>query len=436
MLGLLDLAPELLNSVIQCLIPEREFTADADLYRLARVSRQLYNITEPYLYTKFIQTESKTTSTLLRTLLEKPEYASRMKMIHGYIRSAHEYLSKDEDDVDEGGEGAEDLKLQRDNEDLASMIKACKSFNLHSDNGPTREQWVSALTSRKPEACFAIMVLLLPNLKSLSMTTITRWDNFNATFFSQVINLVVQSPNLFLTKLENLSYNHEYSEHCIYIEAISPFIYLPSLREVTLYNLSAAELMWEKPFKSQIEVLDIENSAIDDEVWPVLLQPMHHLKRLTYTLGYPNHVAFMNNSLEGLTAGLQVVKNTLEFLYAGEYFLDCEEILLGTLRDFPKLREINVQMGMLIGLENNKSTEELWEKLPFGLEKVSFDGGEDGESEYDEKSRQDTVEQVMGVVLTSETHFPSLRHISMRSYGNLDLEPLKAICTERGIVLN
>jgi hypothetical protein len=163
---------------------------------------------------------------------------------------------------------------------------------------------------------------------------------------------------------------------------------------------------------------------------------MQQLKRLSYTSGNLKYVGDMDNSPEGLSAGLQVVESTLEYLYAGGYYLEYESDLLCTLRDFPGLREISVQMGLLIGLQDNKRKDELWEKLPTTLEKLTFRGGEDPWSKYNDKSRQDTSQQVMGVVLRNETHFPNARYIYMMSFDDLDLEPLKEICTARNVFLN
>jgi hypothetical protein len=430
--GLLYLAPELLHIIIQCIIPEWESTMDTDLYRLARVSRRLYNITEPFLYTKFIQEDSidsKSTSALLRTLLEKPEYASRLKIMRGCIRSTNEreYYGPKKNDVAEGANGSEDLPLR--------MVNVCKKFNIPSDKRLTLEQWIHALTTRSPEACFAILVLLLPNLKSLEMITYTNCDDENAIFISQALNLTTQQLDNVLPNLENLSYGAD--ESSIHMEEITPFIYLSTLRKVSLDSLSVDEdFTWAGPLTSHIVCLEIESSGIADEVWPVLLQPMRQLKRLTYTPGNPKIVGDMENSPEGLGAGLRVVKSTLEYLYVGEYFLEYEVSHLGILHDFPRLREIDIQMGILIGLEENKSKDELWEMLPFALEKATFKGGPDAWSNYNDKCRQDMVEQVIGVILRSETHFPTLKYISMSYYGDLDLEPLKAACTGRGIVLN
>jgi hypothetical protein len=174
-----------------------------------------------------------------------------MKMIYGCIKSEDEDLSEDEDDDAHGVHRSKDLEL--------SMVNVCKRFNLPSDKRIIREQWISALVAQRPEACFAIVVLLLPNLKSLNMTTCTDCDDQNVIFVSQAMNLITQLLDVVLPNLEILSFGGD--EWCIHIEQISHFIYLPTLREVTLYGLSMEEFAWTGPLTSHIEALDIEEAA-------------------------------------------------------------------------------------------------------------------------------------------------------------------------------
>jgi hypothetical protein len=116
---------------------------DTDLYRVARTSRRLFNITEPLLYTKFIQSGSQQTSAFLRTILEKPEYASRVKIVHGYIRSNDENEPEEDDGEGENEDGSDDL--QSNDIGLALFIKACETHNLPSNDKLTHEQWIAAL---------------------------------------------------------------------------------------------------------------------------------------------------------------------------------------------------------------------------------------------------------------------------------------------------
>jgi len=74
--------------------------------------------------------------------------------------------------------------------------------------------------------------------------------------------------------------------------------------------------------------------------------------------------------------------------------------------------------------------------LPSVLEKITFQGGENGFQGYSEKSRQDTVEQIAEIILRSESHFPALKNIYMRGFEGLDLETLREICTARGVGFN
>jgi hypothetical protein len=269
------------------------------------------------------------------------------------------------------------------------------------------------------------------------MMTLGHHDDQNAAFFSQAINRAAQSSDPSLKNLEEISYGHAYPEANIRLEEILPFFYLPSLRKVDAVNLSAEDFAWERPLTStNIEELSFSSSGIADEAWPNLLRPMRQLKHLDYSPGNPKPVGFMSNTPEGLGASLAFVRDTLESLSVNEYFLEYEDSVLGSLREFPKLKEIDVQMGLLIGTEALKTEKELWEMLPSVLEEITFQGGEDLFEGYGEKSRQDTIEQVVDVVLRNESHFPALKNIYMRSFDGLDLKTLREICIARGVGLN
>jgi len=262
---------------------------DTDLYSVARTSRTLFSITEPLLYTRYIQNGSQQSSAFLRTILEKPEYASRVKIMHGNIWSDDDCEPDEDEDEDEDADGSNDR--QSNDRDLALFIKTCETHKLPSNDKLTHEQWVAALQAQKPEALFAVAVLLLPNLKSLSMTTNGYHDDPNSAFFSQAITCSAQSSDPSLKNLEEISYAHEYTEANISLEEILPFFYLPSLRKFDVVSLSAESFAWERPLTStSIKGLSFSSSGIADEAWPVLLRPMHQLKHLCYSTGKPKHV--------------------------------------------------------------------------------------------------------------------------------------------------
>lgn len=427
MAGLLDLAPEILRMIIQNLPPEWASSMDTDLYRVARTCRRLFDITEPLLYTKFIQGDSQQTFAFLRTILQKPGYAARVKIVFGRIRSdddSDEDASKDTD-----ADGCDDLQLL--------CIKACETYNLPSDDCLTHKQWITALQARNPEALFALAVLLLPNLKSIDMTSEGYHDGLRAAFFSQAINTATQSSVASLKTLEELTHGPEDPQGHISVEEILPFFYLPSLRKVEVSNLSAEDIAWEKPLtSSNIEEMSFIGSGISDDAWPILLSPMCHLKYLQYSPGNPEDVGYMANTPEGLGIGLACVQDTLESLDVCAYWLGYDDTVLGSFREFPKLKEINVQIELLTGTKKTKAEQELWEMLPSVLENITFSSANGGFRGNGEHNRLDTIEQVVDVVLRKESYFPALKNIYMHNFEWLDLKPLEKICIARGVGLN
>lgn len=439
--GLQDLAPEILTAIIKNIPSKWGSHPDLDLYTVARTCRILFNVTEPFLYTKFIQGGSKRqTFEFVRTILQKPVYASRVQTIHGCIRSDDgvleaEFDDEEEEQEDEEENGDEDEEGPEDS-DVAPLIKALETYNLPSDERLTHEQWVTALKARSPEALFAIAMLSLPKIKTLGMTLEGNFGEAPSIFFSQAMTRASEAPDRFLQHLEEVTFSHTYSEYCINSEQIVPFLYLPSLRTVGVWNISAYEFVLPRPLtSSNVEKLDFTSGGVSDEAWLELMRPMYRLKQVTYSPGNPKHVGFMNNSPHGFGAGISLVRDTLEILSIGEYYLQYEDTLLSSLRDFPKLRVIDIQMGVLIGTATMRAEEELWEMLPSSLEKITFHG-EGSFGGYGGQSREDIVEQVVDVVLKNESHFPVLRNIYMESFEAVDLDSLKEICSARGISFN
>lgn len=86
MTELLDLAPEILAQIFRSIVTY-PLQSDVVLYRLEITCRLLYQVTEPFLYKKLVQPGSKQTRQLLRMILEKPDYAARVKAISLYLRN-------------------------------------------------------------------------------------------------------------------------------------------------------------------------------------------------------------------------------------------------------------------------------------------------------------------------------------------------------------
>lgn len=233
---LLDLAPEILISIIQTLASSKyNHGMDTDLYRLARTCKALFNITEPFLYTKFIQSSPTQIFPLVRTILEKPEYASRVKMMHLELMDEDGYGYDGEE-----ADGEKDLDEPEDSEskkrEVSLLIKACVTYGLANDE-ITHEQWVAAFTARRPQALFAIIVLSLPNLESFSICTVTPEEQ-ESRFLAQALKRASQLSDRFLSKVKQIKYSHPYPEAGINHNDILEFFYLPSLRRVQVTGLT------------------------------------------------------------------------------------------------------------------------------------------------------------------------------------------------------
>ena len=402
---------------------------DSDLYGLARTCRTFFKLTEPLLYSKFVQRNSRQLSFFLRTILLKPEYAARVKLVHLMQIGDVDHGSKEGNDKD---------GIDPDREELATLYQACEACGLLQIRLPSPEgvnnsrQWKAAVKARKFRALFAILILSLPSLETLYIWTSGIRDQ---KWFGEVFDIARQSPQL-LCNLKEINFKNDTQRNHIAIQDMSSCFYLPSLQKAT-FSKVLAEDAWrpDQHAWSNIETLHFPLSTITNAAWPILLRPMRQLKDFSYIAGNLNYGSFIESAPAGLATGLNHVKDTLETLTLGEFSLvESNEVdRLGSLRDFSKLKNVEIQIGLLLGTEVFRLEENLWELLPGSLEQVVFIGGEFSFVDFTEARKKETLDQVEEMVFRKESHFPGLRQITMRSFFRADLKPLGEVCLDRGV---
>ena len=430
MASLLGLAPEILIKIIQALAkPVGNHAADFDLYRLAHTCRTFFNLTKPYLYTRFVQNSPKQLPLFLRTILQKPEYAARVKMIH------LEYLNNDEYEREREREKGKEVENGSDFNDVPSeresalLLKACDTYGPLLTAGSSftssrfTEHWRAACKARDPLALLAIAIISLTNLEIFDM----RAMNISANRFSFVrlaLEVASKSPSFFLSNLKEISFSLADSESSIDFRHIICFL-VPSVQKMTVLGISTGFFGWQ-PKHLSIETLDLRSCALSDPGWAKFLRAMSAtLKSLSYTPGKSEQVKSLGTTVQGIGIGLTQVENTLEKLSLTDLYLPMyDENDLGSLNGFCRLKEIEIQIALLLGTEEWPADEQLWEMLPRSLENVTFWGGEYSFDGF-ESSRAETLDEIIGMVLIKESHFPALRQLSMRSFDSLDLLPLK-----------
>jgi hypothetical protein len=296
----------------------------------------------------------------------------------------------------------------------------------------------SAPATRRFQDLVAIVTLMLPNLEDMYMDPI---PHVNSGFFSKAITSSFPSSNRFLSKLQKIKFVHR-ENRGVYLEDICCFFYLPSIRKFDIDHLCAQNFTWSRPLSCcSVEQLDLSWSGIGNEALSTLLRPMLNLKILSCVRGPTHFENFMVPTLPGLGQALTLVRDSLEYLVLDEFYYQPEdEGLLGSLRNFPRLKDIIVPISVLIGAEHHRAEKELWEMLPSAVERIIFHGTGgfacDGMS-GGTVNRSDTFYEIVDMVRKKESHFPSLKRIGLGSFEEhftvQDFAALREVCVARGV---
>jgi hypothetical protein len=248
----LDLAPEILTHIIRMVSKSiNPNSHDVELYKIALVSRTLHQVTEPFLYTKYIQGDRKLLRLFLRTILEKPQYAARVKYLHleeifdDYYEDEEDEDEEDEDEDEDSRIARDEMKQLENERELALLKNAFEQIPI-ARNMPqeSRQIWPSALEERNIDALSILLIFSLPNLEVLSRTrNRDEIRPFMESFMTRNDRIAENWKSL--SNLKLIHFSHEYPDSCIDISEIKPFLSLPSLRTVSVYGISVENFSWD-----------------------------------------------------------------------------------------------------------------------------------------------------------------------------------------------
>ncbi|RDW56847.1 hypothetical protein BP5796_12914 [Coleophoma crateriformis] len=453
MVTLLDLSPELVHRIVLSLArsdPHPKFHNDTELSRLAATCQTLHQITEPLLYSKFRQRldlHHSQTQLFLRTILKNPALAAQVKYLAlsqtDFIYD-REYWDEDKDeDGDESKQGSDkgessvysNEKRNREGPYANAVIAAFENLHIASES---RETWVAAIRKRNQDALTAILLLSHPNVEELSIS-LTEQDEDGGYLQSALKNAIHMKPEPasgpFLKALRHVKCDHRCYDGSFGIEEVEYFFYIPSLRTLSFSSLSVYNLSWHPaPTSSNIEVLDLTSCGVDSAAWASLLTPLKFLKKLIYSPGNPKFVEFADTAPSAIGASLTVVKNTLESLSLTKFYFRGanDRDFLGSLKFFPRLKEVDVHLAMLIGTKDLRRSEMLWELLPSSLEELVVMNARSGYGH--EQDREDSIDQLLECIARKATEFPRLKKLTVpHTFGSVKV--LSVVCEANGVLL-
>ncbi|KAL8691071.1 MAG: hypothetical protein Q9218_003633 [Villophora microphyllina] len=316
---------------------------------------------------------------LLGTVLDNPDVAN--------------YPTK----LKSGGIGWNEIDLDEfDGEDV--VVKKQAVSTKHSERlrkivedsrliqSPERNQLSEALSDPRCEnASFCLLITLLPNLDSL--------DLHNWALSGDMLKRIVQniafinrdsrcpSHKVALPQLREVFLADRDTGYGEDIEFYLPFAMLPSMRDLTGYEIGGEEFAWHPQFPPQsstVTSIEFINSAVTTKAFKGLLSGIAALNKFTYAYGDAIVGRAAYKPIAIIEALRKYASHSLKLLdVEGQAFTlgdeEEDEPRLGSLRVFERLKTIRLEDTIFFHDDEAEEIESV-ETLPDGKFHVADDG--------------------------------------------------------------
>ncbi|KAJ5263472.1 hypothetical protein N7478_011077 [Penicillium angulare] len=336
---------------------------------------------------------------------------------------------------------------------------------------PDSNTWTQALDSGNPYAFVSILLSQLHKLQSLSLDYTFVWQSgFPGLMLRHALSSKQLSQFNFLTHVDygaNVRRDEmSFGEALIHEEPGYPecnpkqfpaWFYLPALRSLKIWLRTKKGIELPSPYGrpdlSRLERLILTRATIEENQAPSILSLAPSLKTLHLGMAYRwgkevalkdgpaiiEGLKYSQESLTNLSFGIEYYppgKSDLH-LQRGEY--DLSAPFYGLLKQFPKLRSVEVPVNLLAGWTMEASSD-LVSGLPEGVEQLCL-RSDYAPVEYDSWHAEEMTELVTYNASKLKAHLPHLKRVWIRrwEYFAQDGEtvPLakaaRAACAQEGI---
>ncbi|KAL2835157.1 hypothetical protein BDW59DRAFT_4462 [Aspergillus cavernicola] len=383
----LEILSLIFSSVVHDLVNEDNVRG---AYRLQLVSRAVRTVVEPLLYRTIEQPSDSRVRLLLRAVMSRPALAGWIReisleegeSIEGDIESEEDEVEEERDENEDAGSKPEPRPQSKPpgknskSETVDAAVEVLKSkFSAHGERIRSCENdWISQLTKPSIAAMKWAFLLQLSNLTSLTLSTRTGEFGQKATL-------------LRLPRLEELSFTIEVGSEGLWRGDIEPEEVLESIISST----------------DRLKSLTFE--AINGSTYCPVIHDAPELKRIldehaAQTLEYLSIVLGMNDEKDWRMEQ------------------ECTEIegSFGSVKDFVKLKELSIQLEVLLG--DPSDGLQLKDALPLqlrdftGLALPDYHGEEDSDRIWEEG---DYIPQFEELARAAEDgrRFTSLQSVNM-----------------------
>ncbi|KAF4629283.1 hypothetical protein G7Y89_g8859 [Cudoniella acicularis] len=325
------------------------------LLNLAQCSRRLHRITIPVLYSHFRQSESggsKALPQFMCRIFATPELASCVQVYHCAARDSQ----WDDNSLDMSAVGEQDWDR------ITQALNKTMDFNEEAT-----EAWLSSIKAGDWDAITALLISTFPNLEELEFDS---WS-YTDEVYPRIIRTLTRAKEmqdrgetgpLAMPKLRRVSLEYWDTENGLTIRLLLPFLKIPSVR--TFYGRMIEDENVEPTddgnpnwfnagLAFQTKRLYMYHSSIDLASLALFLNCFPSLEIFHYKNGAAGYASF---EPPRLMAALQPLKPTLQELRVLDEeqhgIANFEGYPLGSLTEFTKLRHIDVNSTMMIGLED------------------------------------------------------------------------------------
>jgi hypothetical protein len=371
---LCDLPDEILSPILASLYRPPRFSRiykHPDLLNLCLVSKKLLSLAQGLLYSVFLCYKAKETWTIrafLRTIIRQPRLALHVRKLVLISWRAYNRQSDEWDDTDYDSERK--YSTAQNLSDRKLFQRAIKELAL-----PDKQFWRSAVRKDIDEVYVALLILLLPNLRTLQMLAPSEPEVLaKALYYATILQNSTSSVRS-LQRLEHVHYGVRGNTTSGDVTFLAPFFRIPSVSVVHNGGLSASGLkVWPRqPESSYVKQLTLQYAAIEPDILQEILRSTEHLE----IFSYKHWDQFRSNPSRfdppSFTEALRVVAHSLKDLEINyDKITRCpHRQTLGSLEGFTQLQNLSIPLKLLIGPPTPGSVD-LVNMLPQSIETLSF----------------------------------------------------------------
>ena len=352
-----------------------------DLHRLATCSQHLNGLSEPFLYSHFFYHGD------VRPLRPLEQFIESLIILPRRANYVNELtLISSEKDVTRSSSSR-------------VVRRAIKSANLEQDD---KVVWLRDLDAGGDNAMIALLLMITPSLRALFLTVDFRHERYMKNLRRGTL-LWKDGPHLgHLTEVS-------LGTRCAPIHVLQTYLTLPCLQKLYTYWIEDGSGNWDIPARiSPITELELLYCSLSAKSISEILLSTKSLRVFRYLHIYAGGLDALFHA-EAYGDAIAIVKHSLEVLELLENMPSEKiEASIGSLTDYPMLREICVSADLLLQPDRTGTLRSLVDLVPPSLEDLQLKHCNDMDA---------LLPQLKELISQKASRSPSLKRIGLSWSG-------------------